>query len=127
MTATVPPRPYPEWRAKEIDRAEDAAYAFGHDLIVHCREEALREITSDTTAATRAIVEKAVDVALHNVMDLLEGLWPLPSGPTHSLAYALQVRITDAGGKVIETQEISPARLDLPIGYWKWSRDREFR
>jgi hypothetical protein len=127
MSATLPPRPYPEWRPKDIDRAEDAAYAFGHDLIVHCREEALRKVPLDATEATRAIVEKAVDTALHNVMDMLEGFWPLPSGSTHSLAYALQVRISDAAGKVVETQEISPAKLDLPVGYWKWSKHREFR
>ena len=72
-------------------------------------------------------VERAVDVALHNVMDLLEGLWRLPSGPCHELEYVLQVRVMNDAGQIVETQEIAPCGLDLPIGYWKWSQDRAFR
>ena len=41
--------------------------------------------------------------------------------------YVLQVRVLDASGKPLESVAISPAKLDLPIGYWKWARDREFR
>jgi hypothetical protein len=127
MTTSTNPRPFPEWRSDSSDRAEDAAYAFGHDLIVHCRDEALATIPPDASLPTRVAVEKAVDAALHNVMDLLEGFWPLPSGSAHQLKYVLQVRIENDAGELVETQEIAPCRLDLPIGYWKWARDREFR
>jgi hypothetical protein len=123
---SVAPRSYLEWRTDWVNRAEDAAYAFGQDLIVHCRDEALATLAADLPDTTRTIVEKAVDTALHNVMDMLEGFWPLPSGPNHTLEYALQVRVRDSAGTVVESQEISPSQLDLPIGYWKWA-DREFR
>lgn len=124
---SLAPRTYLEWRTDNTDRAEDAAYAFGHDLIVHCRDEALSALAPDVSDATRAMVQEAVDTSLHNVMDMLEGFWPLPSGPRHSLEYVLQVRVRDATGAVVESQEISPCKLDLPVGYWKWARDREFR
>lgn len=127
MSATLPPRPFPEWRPDEFDRAEDAAYAFGHDLIVRCRDEALTTVPPDASATTRVAIEKAVDAALHNVMDLLEGFWQVPSGPHHRLSYVLQVRVENDDGEVVETQEIAPCKLDLPIGYWKWAQDREFR
>lgn len=124
---SLAPRTYLEWRTDNTDRAEDAAYAFGHDLIVHCRDEALSALAPDVSDATRAVVQEAVDTALYNVMDMLEGFWPLPSGPRHSLEYVLQVRVRDATGAVVESQEISPCKLDLPVGYWKWARDRGFR
>jgi hypothetical protein len=127
MTTSNLPRLFPEWRSDDSDRAEDAAYAFGHDLIIHCRDEALGSIAPDASPATRVAVEKAVDIALHNVMDLLEGFWPLPSGSTHQLKYVLQVRVESDTGELVETQEIAPCRLDLPIGYWKWAKEREFR
>jgi hypothetical protein len=124
---SLEPRNYPEWRTDSMDRADDAAYAFGHDLIVHCRDEALSTLAADAPEAIRTVVQEAVDTALHNVMDMLEGFWPLPSGPKHSLEYVLQVRVLDESGTVVETQELSPCIMDLPIGYWKWARDREFR
>jgi len=124
---SISPRTYLEWRTDGADRAEDAALAFGKDLIVHCRDEVLSALAPDVPEATRAAVQEAVDTALHNMMDMLEGFWPLPSGPRHSLEYVLQVRVRDATGTVVESQEISPCKLDLPIGYWKWARDREFR
>jgi hypothetical protein len=68
-----------------------------------------------------------VDTALHNVCDLLEGFWPLEAGAKHRIALALGVEVRDVDNKVVETAEISPCKLDLPIGYWKWAQDREFR
>ena len=127
MATPIPPRTFPEWRSDGFDRAEDAAYAFGHDLIVHCRDEALSSVPPDASLPTRVAVEKAVDIALHNVMDLLEGFWPLPSGSGHHLKYVLQVRVENDAGKLVDTQEIAPCKLDVPIGYWKWAKDREFR
>ncbi|HEY5924578.1 MAG TPA: hypothetical protein VIV11_23025, partial [Kofleriaceae bacterium] len=74
---SVPPRPFPEWRAEPFERDEDAAYAFGHHLIVDCRDEALKVIPTSATAAARASAVEAVDTALHNMCDMLEGFWRL--------------------------------------------------
>jgi hypothetical protein len=121
------PVEYPDWHESAPEREEDAAYTFGYHVIQHCRDEALAALPQDVPAELRAAAEAAVDTALHNLMDLLEGFWRLESGSSHSVEYALQVRIRDARDTVVETIEVSPAKLDLPIGYWKWARDREFR
>ena len=71
------PRPFPEWRVKPGDREEDAAYTFGYQLIVHCRDEAMATVPTDASPEAKAAVEKAVDIALHNVNDLMEGFWEL--------------------------------------------------
>lgn len=127
MSGPTEPTPYSEWRADPIDRAEDAAYTFGYHLIAHCRDEALAEIPSDAPEDLRKIVEKAVDTALHNVNDMLEGFWKLEAGPSHTIELVLGVRVHSEDGEPIETLEISPCELDLPVGYWKWAKDREFR
>ena len=126
MEPAVPPRVYPDWRAGS-DRAEDAAHLFGYYLMLHCREEALATLPANATAKTKAAVEKAVDIALHNVCDMLEGFWRLKAGPNHTISLALGVQVLDAENEVVETQEISPCKLDLPIGYWKWAQEHEFR
>lgn len=117
------PRPYAKWRTDPFDRKEDAAYAFGHRLILHCRDEALKDVPRD--AETRAAIEKAVDTALHNVCDLIEGYWKLDIGNAHEIEPVLQARVLDKSHTVVETHELTG--LDLPIGYWKWAQDREFR
>lgn len=126
MEASVPPRPYLEWRTHRHDRPEDAANSFGYHLIKNCREEALATVAG-ASDETRAAVAKAVDVALHNVCDMLEGFWVLDAGPDHTIDLVLGIRVLDVDGNVVEVQEISPSKLDLPIGYWKWAEDAEFR
>ena len=130
MSESAQPRPYGEWRTDPIDRAEDAAYTFGFDLIKHCRAEALKKIGETQVPANpeelRTIIEKSVDTALHNVLDLLEGFWRTDSGPNHRVDYALSVCVKDAKRSPVERIDISPSLLDLPIGYWKW-RDGGFR
>ena len=130
MSVSKLPRPYEEWRAEQLHRAEDAAYTFGRDLMKHCYAEALEGLDSaelpKNREELRALLEKSVDAALHNVVDLLEGFWTMNAGPNHKVEYALAVCVKDAGGKLVERIDISPALLDLPIGYWKW-RDGEFR
>jgi hypothetical protein len=121
------PRDYADWRTGEFKRPEDAAYLFGYYLMLHCREEALATLPDDAPPELKAAVEKAVDVALHNVCDMLEGYWPLDAGPSHKISLALGIQVRDAEQNVVETIEISPCKLDLPIGYWKWAQDREFR
>jgi hypothetical protein len=113
------PRFYPDWREDAIDRAEDAAYLFGYYLILHCRAEALKK-AADASPETRQAVEEAVDLALHNAMDLLEGFWKTPAGEDCTAEFALQVNIRDKDRKMVESQAISPCKLDLPIGYWVW-------
>jgi hypothetical protein len=121
------PRPFPDWRAEPGDREEDAAYTFGYHLIVHCRDEATATVPTDASPEVKAAVQKAVDTALHNVSDMLEGFWKLEAGAQHTVELALVVRVHDLGGNLVEALEISPCKLDLPIGYWKWAQDRAFR
>jgi hypothetical protein len=94
---------------------------------MHCRDEAMATLQADASPDAKALVEKAVDTALHNVCDMLEGFWRLKAGPEHTLSLALCIQVRDAQNEVVETQEISPSKLDLPIGYWKWAQEREFR
>ena len=130
MSAPDKPKPYEEWRTTPFDRAEDAASTFGYHLMQHCRNEALKDI--DTAALPKSPEElqqqitAAVDTALHNVMDLLEGFWPTQAGPNHRVAYALTVCVSDMNRAPVERIDISPCLLDLPIGYWKF-KDGEFR
>jgi hypothetical protein len=121
------PRDYQNWRTGDFNRAEDAAYAFGYYLIRHCRDEAIATLPGDAAPDMKAAVEKAVDTALHNVCDMLEGFWLLEAGPNNRISLALGVQVLDADNNVVETVEISPCKIDLPIGYWKWAKDREFR
>ena len=86
------PRPYPRWSTDPYRRKDDAAYTFGRHLIEHCRDRAIAYLPARTRKETRTAAEKCVDVALHNVMDLLEGFWKLRSGPKHELEYVLSVR-----------------------------------
>jgi hypothetical protein len=120
MSDSATPRPYEQWRTAS-SRAEDAAYTFGYYLIQHCRKEALKSAAiSVESEELQARVAAAVDTALHNVMDLLEGFWRTEAGPNHTTEFALSVCVSDASGTVVERIDISPCLLDLPIGYWKW-------
>ncbi|HVT45073.1 MAG TPA: hypothetical protein VMT00_11840 [Thermoanaerobaculia bacterium] len=127
MSDLVPPRPYPEWRTTPADREEDAAYVFGYHLIQHCRDKALKTIKPEVSAELREAVREAVDTALHNVNDMLEGYWRLDAGPDHTVELVLCIRVHGPDCAPVETIEISPCKLDLPIGYWKWVNDRAFR
>lgn len=127
MDVRLMPRPYGEWRKDAIDRAEDAAYTFGYHLITLCRDEAMASLPPNASAEMNAAVNTAVDVALHNVADMLEGFWRLEAGAENAVELVLGVRVVDADGDEVETVEISPCKLDLPIGYWKWAEDREFQ
>jgi hypothetical protein len=116
---STPPKSYEQWRTYVAGREEDAANLFGHFLILHCRSKALATVPRKATEDTRAAVRSAVDEALHNVMDLLEGYWPLPAGNGCTAELALHVNIV-RGGQLVESIAISPSKLDLPIGYWSW-------
>jgi len=121
------PRPFEQWRTVPLERDEDAAYAFGHALIKHCRDEALKAVSSNASEPVRGAALEAVDAALHNVCDHFEGFWRLNVGPNHRIELALQVRVLNDANQMVETREISPSKLDLPIGYWKWARERTFQ
>jgi hypothetical protein len=124
MNASSTPKPYEQWRTTPFDRAEDAAYTFGYHLMQHCRTEALKAGESAAVPASteefQTHVAAAVDLALHNMMDLLEGFWRTQAGSNYRVEYALSVCVKDADGKAVERIDISPCLLDLPIGYWKW-------
>src|SRR3954453_23638065 len=102
MDIKAHPRSFPEWRENPVDREEDAAYTFGYHLIVHCRDEAMATLPADAPPETREAVREAVDTALHNVNDMLEGYWKLDAGLEHSIELALVVRVHDAQGQEVE-------------------------
>ena len=120
-TASEPP-PYEAWRKDTAGRAEDAARVLGYYLVKHCRAEALKTVSSNASPETCAEIRRAVDEALHNVMDLLEGYWKLSAGSKHDAVLSLHVDISQ-GGELIESVRISPCGIDLPIGYWAWVDD----
>lgn len=97
----------------------------------HCRTEALKVVESSPVPANsndlQELVATAVDTALHNVMDLLEGFWATKAGPEHRVEYALSVCVKESEeDSILERIEISPCLLDLPIGYWNW-KDGSFQ
>src|SRR6266446_5276095 len=102
MNDSATPRPYEQWRKVPIDRAEDAAFTFGYYLMKHCRTEALKASDSATLPTTAQELDKrvaqTVDIALHNLMDLLEGFWRTEAGANHTAEYALSVCVKDANG-----------------------------
>ena len=110
---------YERWRTDQADREEDAAYLFGLYLMRHCRREAINEVPPGASVEVRRAVENAVDTALHNVMDLLEGYWPLPAGKGLMAEFALHINVF-RDHDLVESQSVSPARVDLPVGYWAW-------
>ena len=115
MTELSAPKPYDQWRTNPVDRAEDAAYIFGYDLMRYCRAEALK--SADPAGLPKSAEElqdqitAAVDVALHNVVDLLEGFFPMDAGPDHKVSYTLSVCVADAAGTTTERIDISPRLL----------------
>ena len=120
------PREYNDWRTDLWGRKEDAAYTFGYHLIKHCRNEAIESLPNDMTNENREKAIEAINTALHNVMDMIEGFWKLESGENHSIEYIIQVLIKDKSNTEIEKIDIASG-LDLPIGFWKWTNDGEFR
>jgi hypothetical protein len=123
------PRLYEEWDEEETSRRIDAANLFGYDLMRYCRNEALKKASQKLPqdSDTLPIVEEAIDTALHNVCDLLEGFFTIANvGEKYEAAYVLAVAVHDEKWEIIEKVDISPNMIDLQIGYWKW-RDGDFR
>ena len=118
--------PYSEWAKESVLRAADAANTFGSHLIQHCRQAALGKLPADASPRVREVVESAVDTALHNVCDLLEGFLPTMAGSQNKISYSLVVNVSNLDHSPVESIPISPSLLDLPIAYWKW-RDGDFR
>jgi hypothetical protein len=121
------PRLYHEWRNEAFDREEDAAYTFGKHFIKYCRDEVVNKLSKDATENELKKITEAINTSLHNVMDLFEGYWKLKSGDDYSIEYVLQVVVKNKDGKELEKVILSPSKLDLPIGFWKWAVDGEFR
>ncbi|MFA6046988.1 MAG: hypothetical protein WC718_18545 [Phycisphaerales bacterium] len=124
------PRPYPEWRTGPADHQEDAAHTFGFHIMHHCFEETMeksRELSLPRTPEEFQVAAATIaETALFNVMELLEGFWPLRSGTEHCVEYVLSVAVKRLDGTLVERIDISPVKVDLPIGYWLW-RGGEFR
>ncbi len=121
------PKPYEEWRTDLQQRAEDAANTFGYHLISHCRDESLNSLPESISQEIKEVVEEAIDIALHNFMDMLEGYWKLDAGEKHTVDLVLNIRVHNSDNNIVEEIDISPNLIDLPIGYWNWTKDRKFR
>ena len=119
MSNIIKPRLHSAWRKSAADREEDAANLFGYYLMKHCREEVLAKLAPSSSTVPRSLAVEALDTALHNVMDLLEGFWPLDAGEGKQLELALHIQVTK-DGQIAEDVQISPSQIDLPIGYWAW-------
>ena len=126
MDTNSTPREFSFWRTDRFERQEDAAYTFGYHLMKHCRDHAVNSLPAEMRPDDKQKAVEAVHIALHNLMDLLEGFWKLESGSEHSVEYVLQVLVRDKERKEIERVDITSG-LDLPIGFWKWALDGEFR
>ena len=122
MSETIAPRYHDVWRADRVDREEDAATLFGYYLVKHCREEAMAKITLPPGSPEHAVAVKAVETAIFNVMDLLEGFFMLDAGNGKHLQLALHVQVMKGEEEVVEDVRIAPG-IDLPIGYWGWVED----
>jgi len=120
------PREYKDWRKELWDRREDAAYTFGYHFIRYCRDQAVDNLPKDMNPDDREKAIESIHIALHNVMDLVEGFWKLESGENNYIEYHLQVVAKDKDHNEIERVNIAPG-LDLPIGFWKWAKDGEYR
>lgn len=121
------PLPYEEWGEKPLARHYAAAYIFGFDLMRRCREQALIAVKNMPPGSDpMQIAEQAIDTELFNVVDLLDGFWPMDAGPNHRAEYILTLCVNGADGQPIEKIEINTAGLDLAMGYWRW-RDGIFR
>ena len=69
-----------------------------------------------------SVAVEAVDLALHNMMDLLEGYWRLGAGAGKQLQLALHILVTKEE-QTVEDVQVSPSQMDLPIGFWGWVDD----
>ena len=53
------------------------------------------------------------------------GFFPTKVGEKYPVEFVLSVRVRDPQtGQVVEEVEISPAKIDLPVGYWGWVDDQ---
>jgi hypothetical protein len=120
------PREYKEWRPGLWDRREDAANTFGYHFIKYARDQAVNRLPVAMKSEDKEKAIEAIHIALHNVMDLVEGFWKLESGKEHFVEYHLQVVVKDKSHNEIESINIAPG-LDLPIGFWKWAKDGEYK
>jgi len=125
MIENSTPRQYPDWQPD--NKAEDAAYNFGYHLIKYCRTEGIKSLPTDLSPSQREKAIHAIDVSLHNVLDLLEGFFLPDSGKDHAIGYALQTIVLNAADRTKEIERIELTGQDMPIGYWKWALDNEFR
>ena len=126
MEDKLEPRDYPAWRSEVTAREEDAANTFGYHLIKYCRDQAVKSLPHEMKSADKEKAVEAIHIALHNVMDLVEGFWKLESGKDNYVEYHLQVVVKDKEQKEIERLCIAPG-LDLPIGFWQWAKHGEYR
>jgi hypothetical protein len=123
------PRRYPEWRSDSNGRWRDAFHTFGHLLMTHARDEALKRIPAGTSADTREVARKAVHDALYNVMMMLEGVVGVSPDSNRALEFALICRLRESEKPyaVVEEFELAPhGEEPACMGFHFWT-DGEFQ
>lgn len=118
------PRPYANWRKDPEKRWRDAFHTFGHLMMTHARNDALREIPESASAESRTIAEKAVKDALYNVMMILEGVVGVKADANHYLEFVLIARIRDDSTprEVVEEFELAPNGVESAcMGFHFWT------
>lgn len=111
---TLPPRPYREWRTTAAARWRDAFFTFGHLLMRHARDGAVRESRDKAAAA------ETVSSALYRTFQILEGVTGADIGDGHTIEFALLARVRDSQtDAIVETFELAPdGEETLCMGYW---------
>jgi hypothetical protein len=104
------PREYHEWRTDASGRWRDAFHTFGHLLMTHARNGALAEVSETASVETRETASRVAELALYNLMMILEGVVGVPIGNDRSLEFALIARIRKSGEpySVVEEFELAP-------------------
>jgi hypothetical protein len=123
------PRPYSDWRRDAKHRWRDAFHTFGHLLMTHARDDAIRQIPANAPEETKAIASKAAVDALYNVMMILEGVVGAPGDENRSLEFALvtRVRNREKPYAVVEEFELAPGGEESAcMGFHFWT-DGDFR
>jgi hypothetical protein len=117
------PRPYEDWRTDPYGRWLDAFHTFGHLLMTHARDDALRQIPATASAETREVAAKAAVDALYNVMMILEGVVGAPGGRDRVLEFALIARLREIEkDQIVEEIEIAPnGEETVCMGFHFWT------
>jgi hypothetical protein len=118
------PRLYPHWRTNTEKRWRDAFHTFGHLLLTHARDKALKGMPQSASGECKAIAAKVATDVLYNVMMILEGVVGAKADADHSLEFALVARVRDKSRSdaISEEFELAPNGAEsVCMGFHFWT------